>query len=105
MRDEHAVAEPTVDHDMTPDLEQVGYRPRVPDCNRASSFASDVPEPEAKAPLVGISAHRADNEPGELDGLPPPAMDVYRRNTARTAATKSATTSRAGLAFRATERV
>ena len=62
-----------------------------------------------------VPAHRPDDDSGELnlpvrpasslgasDGFPPPAIDVYSRNTASTAATDSAMTSRAGLAFRAT---
>jgi len=41
---------------------------------------------------------------GLSDAVVPPAMDVYRRKTARAAATPSATTSRAGLRLRATAR-
>ena len=80
--------------------------------------AADVLQLEAKAAGVCVAPHRADHDSGKLhdvgtapsslgarEGLPPPAIDVYSRNTASTAATESAMTSRAGLAFRATEEV
>src|SRR5262249_26289754 len=41
-------------------------------------------------------------ELGRSEGVPPPATDEESRNTARTAATESAMTSRAGLRLRAT---
>ena len=64
---------------MTADLEEVGHGPRIPNCNRASSFASDVLEPEAKASIVGISDHRADDESGELH-LTCAACELTRRD-------------------------
>ena len=70
----------------------------------------------AQAACVRVASDRPDHDTGELtphpfgpasslgasEGFPPPAIDVYSRNTASTAATESAMTSRAGLAFRAT---
>jgi hypothetical protein len=41
---------------------------------------------------------------GRSDGVPPPAIDEYSRNTASTAATDRAITRRAGLGLRATVR-
>jgi hypothetical protein len=41
---------------------------------------------------------------GRSAGVPPPAIDVYSKKTARTAATESATIRRAGLPLRATPR-
>ena len=112
--DERALLELTVDDDVPTDLEEVGNGSRVENGDRCPAVAADVLEPEAKAAGVRVASHRPDDETGELnvpvrpasslgasDGFPPPAIDVYRRKTASTAATDSAMTSRAGLAFRA----
>ena len=116
--DERALVKPAVDHDVPADLEEIRHGARIPNGDDRRRAVADVLQPEAKAPSVRVAAHRSNHDTGELNltrsagqlagcerGIPPPAIDVYSRNTASTAATDSAMTSRAGLAFRATGRV
>ena len=62
-------------------------------------------EPGTTFPLSTTASVRPFSSEGSTAGVPPPANETYTRKTASTAATDSASTSRAGFDLRATPRV
>ena len=108
--DERAALEPPLDHDVAADLEEVRNRARVPHGYRGGRFEPMSLSPKRRPPACASPRTGPTTTPasctvpvrpasslGANDGFPPPAIEVYSRKTASTAATESAMTRRAGL--------